>query len=231
MAGMSESVVEEAALDWFRGLGYDVVGGPDMPVGPGMLRKSHENVLFAPILRDALNRLNPGLPIEALDDAFRKLIQPEGTNLDARNRAFHRMIVNGVTVEYRDLGGVVRGAQARVLDFDDPVGNDWLAVNQFTVVENTHLAPSRHRAVRQRIAARADRDKEPGGRGHHNLDSMATDPDLQGGVSVTIRDERSVDRLRRDGGSDRHTDCRSGVVQALAYDRWRGIGTVNLSRS
>ena len=138
MAGMSESVVESAALDWFRNLEYDVVGGPGMPLGPGTLRKSHENVLFAPILRDALDRLNPCLPVEALDDAFRKLTRLEGANLEARNRAFHRMIVNGVTVEYRDQGGAVRGAQVRVLDFDDPVGNDWMAVNQFTVVENTH---------------------------------------------------------------------------------------------
>ena len=138
MAGMSESVVEAAALDWFRGLGYDVIGGPDMPFGQGAFRKSHKDTLFAPILHNALGRLNPGLPEEALDDAFRKLTRPEGANLEARNRTFHRMIVNGVTVEYRDPVGAVRSAQARVLDFNDPVCNDWLAVNQFTVVENTH---------------------------------------------------------------------------------------------
>ena len=74
----------------------------------------------------------------SLDDAFRKLNRPEGTSLETRNRAFHRMLVEGVTVEYRADNGAIRGAQARVIDFDVPANNDWLAVNQFTVVENHH---------------------------------------------------------------------------------------------
>ena len=82
--------------------------------------------------------LNPELPTDALDDAFRKLTRPEGATLEAKNRAFHRMIVDGVTVEHRTDNRAVRGAQARVLDFEDPDNNDWLAVNQFTVVENKH---------------------------------------------------------------------------------------------
>ena len=85
-----------------------------------------------------LGRINPNLPNEALDDAFRKLARPEGSTLEARNRAFHRMLVDGVTVEYRNAEGAIRGAQARVIDFDDPDKNDWLAVNQFTVTENKH---------------------------------------------------------------------------------------------
>ena len=56
--------------------------------------------------------------------------------MEARNRTFHHWLVDGVTVEYRDDKGAVRGAQARVIDFDDPANNDWLAVNQFTVSEN-----------------------------------------------------------------------------------------------
>ena len=56
----------------------------------------------------------------------------------ARNREFHRMFVWGVTVEYRTDAGAIRGAQVRVIDFDEPTANDWLAVNQFTVTENKH---------------------------------------------------------------------------------------------
>ena len=89
-------------------------------------------------LRDALTRLNPDLPTAALDDAFRKLTRPEDSTLEARNRASHRMVVDGVTVEHRTHNGRVQGAQARVIDFDDPTNNDWLAVNQFTVVENKY---------------------------------------------------------------------------------------------
>ena len=138
MNAFTETVVEHAALDWFRELGYDVVGGPDMPPGPHALRESYADTIFPSVVRGALARLNPNLPTEALDDAFRKLTRPEGSTLAARNRAFHRMAVDGVTVEYRDDGGALRGAQVQVLDFEQPSNNDWLAVNQFTVVDGNH---------------------------------------------------------------------------------------------
>ena len=138
MAILSESVIEDAALDWFRGLGYNVIGGPDMPPGPHALRKTHEDVTLLSAVRGALARINPGLPGEALAEAFRKLTRPEGATLEARNRTFHRMIVDGVTVEYRNDCGKIKHKQIRVIDFDAPDNNDWLAVNQFTVVENRH---------------------------------------------------------------------------------------------
>ena len=138
MPVLSESVVEDAALDWFRALGYAVVGGPDMPPGRQALRASHKEVLFRTSLRDALSRLNPELPEEALDAAMLKLTQPEGATLSARNRDVHRLLVDGMIVEYRDADGVIRRAQVRVIDFDQPDANTWLAVNQFTVTENGH---------------------------------------------------------------------------------------------
>ena len=138
MPVLTESVVEDAALDWFRKLGYSVIGGPDMPPGVGALRAGYGDVVLESVVRDAVARLNPDLPAEAVDDAVRRLIRPEGSTLAARNRAFHRMAVEGVAVEYRDGDGAVRGAQVRVLDFDEPDNDDWLVVNQFTVVENKH---------------------------------------------------------------------------------------------
>ena len=83
-----------------------------------------------------LDWLNPGLPAEALDDAFRKLTRPEGATLGTRNRAFHRMLVDGVAIEHRTAEGSIRGAQARVVDFENPEANNWLGVNQFAVAEN-----------------------------------------------------------------------------------------------
>ena len=135
---LTESVVEAAALDWFRKLGYSVIGGPDMPPGVGALRAGYGEVVLESVLHGSVARLNPDLPAEAVDDAVSRLTRPEGSTLEARNRAFHRMAVEGVTVEYRDDGGAVRGAQVRVLDFDEPDNDDWLVVNQFTVVENKH---------------------------------------------------------------------------------------------
>ena len=134
---ITEADVEEAALDWLAEIGWQIVHGPDMaPDAPNSERSDYGQVVLERRLRDALGELNPGLPAEALDDAFRKLTRPEGATLEARNRAFRRMLVDGVTVEHRTDGGAMRGAQARIVDFDDPATNDWLAVNQFTVTEN-----------------------------------------------------------------------------------------------
>ena len=139
MTTINESVVEEAALEWLAGLGWQTVYGPDIaPDTPNAERSDYDQVALERRLRDALAELNPGLPTTAVDDAFRKLTHPEGPTLEARNRAFHHMLVDGVTVEYRTSDGDIRGAQARVVDFDSPSNNDWLAVNQFTVTENKY---------------------------------------------------------------------------------------------
>ncbi len=136
-ASLSESTVEAVALDWLASLGWTVLHGPDIaPDTPGAERDDYDEVVLHGRLRSALARLNPDVPDEALDDALRRLTRPTGAKLEARNRDFQRMLVAGVTVEYANADGRVRGGQVRVLDFDDPERNDWLAVNQFTVVEN-----------------------------------------------------------------------------------------------
>jgi type I restriction enzyme R subunit len=135
----TESVVEEAALVWFQERGYTVVAGPDMAPETGSeARASYGEVIFPASLHAALSRLNPELPAEAIDDAFRKLTRLDAPTLTVNNHAVHRMLVEGVSVEFRRSDGSIAGAQARVLDFDDPENNDWLAVNQFTVVEGQH---------------------------------------------------------------------------------------------
>ena len=136
MAGLNEAGVEAAAVGWLAGLGWSVAHGSEVnPESAPLERADYSAVVLAATLREALARLNPELPPEALNDAARRLNRPEGATVEARNRAFHRMVIDGATVEYRD-DGRVRGAQARVIDFDDASSNVWLAVNQFTVVEN-----------------------------------------------------------------------------------------------
>ena len=120
-SSFTESTVEDATLSWLETLGWRVVYGPDIaPDTPGAERPDYGQVVLERRLRHALGRLNPDFPAETLDDAFRRLTRPEGATLEARNRAFHRMAVDGVTVEYRAGDGRVRGAQAGVVDFDTP---------------------------------------------------------------------------------------------------------------
>ena len=111
----TESTVEHAALTWLESIGWSVAHGPDIAPGvPGAERTDYGEVLLARCLREALARLNPDLPATALEDAFRRLTRPEGSTLEDRNRAFHRMAVDGVTVEHRTDNGAIRGAQVRV---------------------------------------------------------------------------------------------------------------------
>jgi type I restriction enzyme R subunit len=141
LSRFSESVVEDAALVWFEGLGYAVLHGPEVAVGmPNAERTDpgYRDVVLEWRLREALVLLNPDLPPEALEDAYRKLTRISASSLVERNRALHLMLVDGITVEYRRSDGSIAGAQARALDFDTPENNDWLAVNQFTVSEGQH---------------------------------------------------------------------------------------------
>ena len=102
MSAFTESVVEQAALAWLESTGWAVKNGAEIAPGePAAERDDYGQVVLAQRLRDALARLNPALPAEALDDAFRKLTRPEGAELVARNRALHRLLVDGVSVEYR----------------------------------------------------------------------------------------------------------------------------------
>ena len=138
MVALSESIVEETVIDWLREMEYSAYGGPDMVPGPNSLRDSYSEATFPSVLRGAICSLNPELPGDSVDEACRKLVRPEGATLEARNRNFHRMLTDGVTVEYRNESGVVRGAQAQVIDFDNPDRNIWTAVNQFTITEGEH---------------------------------------------------------------------------------------------
>ncbi len=134
-----EDEVEQAALAWLESAGWPVKHGPEIAPGePNAERGDYGEVILQARLREALSRFNPALPPDALDDAYRRLTRPEGPTLEARSRAFHRMLVDGVNVEYRRKDGSIAGAQANIIDFDNLENNDWLAVNQFSVTENKH---------------------------------------------------------------------------------------------
>lgn len=137
-----ESDVEEAALEWFTDLGYTVLHGPNItPDTPDAERSSYKAVVLERRLRDAIARLNPETPADAQEEAIRKVLHPDSPTLVQNNRTFHQMLIDGVEVEYRQPNGTIRGERVRLVDFDTPDNNDWLAVNQFTVVEKSDRRP------------------------------------------------------------------------------------------
>jgi type I restriction enzyme R subunit len=137
MTAMAESVVESAALEWFGTLGYATLSGPD--IAPGELlaeRASYADVILFGRLRSALERINPNVPADAIAEVIRKALRTESPSLYENNHRFHELLVNGVDYEYRRADGSMGTGLANVIDFEDPANNDWLAVNQFTVVED-----------------------------------------------------------------------------------------------
>src|SRR5438067_53844 len=137
-AGFTESDAEEAALGWLESLGYTIKHGPEIAFGVDGGERSdpgYRDTILQNRLHQALTRLNPTLPAMAVAEAYRKLLRIEGPTLLARNRSLHRMLVDGVNIEYTRPDGSIAGAQAAVLDIERTERNDWLTVNQFTVVE------------------------------------------------------------------------------------------------
>ncbi len=140
MTKFTESHVEEATLEWLKELGWDVAYGVDAsPDGAHPVRQSNSDVILEARLVAAIERLNPAIPAEARSDALRKVMAVELPSLIEENRRLHRLIVEGVPVEYHGPDGTIRGDRVRLIDLEAAEGgldmNDWLAVNQFTVIE------------------------------------------------------------------------------------------------
>lgn len=132
---MAESVVEDALLEWFAGLGYEVLFGPDIaPDTPLAERGDYREVVLHRRLQEAVARLNPDLPDAATDQAVRKVLRVQsGSLVVMNNHAIHQMLTRGVEVEVSAEGGGVRGRRVKLIDYEDPDANDWVAISQFTV--------------------------------------------------------------------------------------------------
>jgi len=139
-----ESHVEEEMLGWFEDLGYEVVFGPELaPDGSSPERKNYKQVLLEGRLQSALHRLNPELPPAAIKDAVGVLTGSGSPGLISGNREFQRHLTRGIQV-YWQQDGETQSARVRLVDFANPEKNDWLVVNQFTVIGTT-IAGNRER--------------------------------------------------------------------------------------
>lgn len=131
---ITENDIEEIALGYLQGLGYKYLNGLVMsPDGEYPERQYNEVVLVAR-LRDAIARLNPNISQDAKEDALKKVLRTDSHNLLINNETFHRYLTDGVDVEMRTESGI-RGEKIYIVDFENPEKNEFLAVNQFTVVE------------------------------------------------------------------------------------------------
>lgn len=135
MAFLSEAAVELALLEQLRGLGYSIEREEDIgPDGHRPERASHDEVVLKKRFVDAVTRLNQGLPLDATQDAIRKVMQSELPSLLEENRRIHKLMTEGVDVEYYAEDGTLTAGKVALLDFERPDQNDWLAVSQFVVI-------------------------------------------------------------------------------------------------
>ena len=135
MAFLTEAAVEQALLEQLRALGYSIEREEDIgPDGHRPARESHDEVVLKKRFEDAVARLNPGLPLEARQDAIRKVTQSELPSLLEENRRLHKLMTEGVDVEYYAMDGTLTAGKVALIDFENPEQNDWLAVSQFVVI-------------------------------------------------------------------------------------------------
>ncbi|HUM43999.1 MAG TPA: HsdR family type I site-specific deoxyribonuclease, partial [Fervidobacterium sp.] len=136
MSRITESAIEDFVIELLISQGYQYIGGPDIaPDGSKPERATFGDVILFGRLLKAIERINPHIPTEARKDAVRQLQQFSAPDLIANNEAFHRMLTEGVKVSY-NKDGIERGDLVWLIDFNNPENNDFLVVNQFTVIEN-----------------------------------------------------------------------------------------------
>lgn len=135
-AKFQESVVEQATLAWFELLGYEVAEGSNFtPDELDSERQTYADVILSNRLRSALIQINRQIPADAIDEAIKTVTRSESQNLFENNRRFHRLLTDGVPVSYQEGDRTVHD-QAWLVDWNNLDNNDWLVVNQFTIIEN-----------------------------------------------------------------------------------------------
>ncbi|MFQ2485209.1 type I restriction endonuclease subunit R [Aeromonas caviae] len=135
---MTEDQLEQEVLGWLAEVGYRVVCGYDVaPDSDNPWREQFQQVLLRERLREAIARLNPSVPLVAREDALTQVVNLDTPALLSANRAFHRLLVNGVPVQYQRDGETV-GDFVRLVDFEQPTANEWLAINQFSIKGPKH---------------------------------------------------------------------------------------------
>ena len=130
---MTEDQLEQEALSWLQDVGYTHLYGPDIAHdGPNPERTHYRQVQLTFRLREAIHKLNPGVPTAAREDALKQVVDLGIPSLLSANRHFHKLLVGGVPVQYQK-DGETRGDFVRLVDWTHPEKNDWLAINQFSI--------------------------------------------------------------------------------------------------
>ena len=143
LENFTEDLLEEAAIEILQSLGYDYVFGPDISLGGDYEeRLDYREVVLSSRVKDALFRINKGIPTEALEEAYRRIITFNSPMLEENNRSFHRLLTEGIDVSFAEDGNI-RTKNVQIVDFSEEgiKNNEFLVINQFTIIENEERRP------------------------------------------------------------------------------------------
>lgn len=137
----NEDALEQASLEILESLGYEHIHGKELsPSAEFPQRESYREVILKDRVKNALFSINKGFPQEALEQAYRQIISFNSPSLEENNKYFHELMVKGIDVSFKD-GNEIRTKKAYIIDFDNPEKNEFLAVNQFTIVGSEQKRP------------------------------------------------------------------------------------------
>lgn len=136
MSKITEDEIEHLAIEKLETQGFQYIYGPSIaPDGEHPERTNFEEVLLVNRLKAAIDRINPDIPVEARMEALKEIQRIGSPELLVNNESFHRLLTEGITVNKR-VQGIDRGDKVWLLDFEDPENNEFLVVNQFTIIQN-----------------------------------------------------------------------------------------------
>ncbi len=131
---ISENDIEKITVEQLIRLGYEYVSGIDISPDGEHPERQYNDVVLLTRLRDAIDKLNPNIPQEAKEDALKKVLRADSPDALINNETIHKYLTEGVDVEIRTSDGI-RGKKVYLIDFENPEKNEFLVVNQFTVIE------------------------------------------------------------------------------------------------
>ena len=137
MRTITETQIESICLEYLRELRYDFLYGPDISPDGMFFERLYNEVVLVNRLKSAIDRLNPLISADAREEALKKVLRTTSPNLLINNETFHQYLTEGIDIEYRKDGNI-RGDKVYLVDFNDVNNNEFLAVNQFTVIENNN---------------------------------------------------------------------------------------------
>lgn len=136
---LTEDQLEQQCLQWFRDGGWDAADGPDIsPDGTSPERMDYRETILKGRLLYAMQGLNPHIPVPALEEALQSVLKLDHPILEQRNRAFHRLLLDGIPVEYRE-GDETRHDTVRLINFSSAQRNAFLVVDQFAIKGPKHV--------------------------------------------------------------------------------------------